>query len=80
MITPINQHVLIQPLAKNTGVMSISEKNYDEKGIALSTMEYMDFKVGDTVYFDSWQAARYNEDTSEEFWLVPFSAIRAYEA
>lgn len=79
MITPTNQHVHVKPIPHDSGVMATHDKNYDEKGIALSAQDFMEFKIGDTIYFDSWEAAKYNEDTPDEFWLVPYHAIRAYE-
>ncbi len=83
MITPLNDHVQIKPISKvaEDGIMATAEKNYDEKGIVVQNYygTYAVLGTGQIVYFDSWQAAKYNEDTSEEFWLVPFGAIRAYE-
>lgn len=89
MITTVNEHVQIKPISKiaEDGIMATSEKNYDEKGVVVEN--YFSSWDGRTsapilatgmiVYFDSWQAAKFNEDSTEEFWLVPFSAIRAYE-
>lgn len=76
MIFPINSHLQVQPL-KRDGVMATHDKNFDEKGLVIKGFE--EVENGMTVYFDSWQAAKFNEDTDEEFWLIPYSAIRAYE-
>ena len=76
-IYPLNNHVQIKPL-KRDGVISTHDKNYDEKGIVVFNPDSAVLN-GKIVYFDSWMAARYNEGTDDEFWLVPFSAIRAYE-
>ncbi len=83
MITPINDHVQIRPISKvaEDGIMATAEKNYDEKGVVVQNYfgTFFSLGTGQTVYFDSWQAAKFNADTEEEFWLVPSSAIRAYE-
>lgn len=77
---PINEHVQVQPISKvaDEGIMATNDKNYDEKGTVITDAGSY-FQKGAVVYFDSWQAAKFNQDTAEEFWLVPFSAIRAYE-
>lgn len=81
MIHPINAHVQIKPISKvaEDGIMHTQEKNYDEVAVVISAEDWMDLQVGAKVFFDSWQAAKFNEDTAEEFWLVPYAAIRAYE-
>ena len=89
MITPVNEHVQIKPISKvaDDGIMHTQDKNYDEKGVVVQEYAHITpdnivstlLEKGFVVFFDSWQAAKFNEDTAEEFWLVPFSAIRAYE-
>lgn len=61
--------------------MATSEKNYDEKGVILSIPEdgFLHIPLGAIVYFDAWQASKFNEGTEEEFWLIPSEGIRAYE-
>lgn len=78
-ITPVNNHLVIQPLAR-VSVISSHDKNYDEKGTVLSSCKVGEGElIGKVVYFDAWEAARYNEGTPDEFWLIPAHAIRAYE-
>lgn len=78
MIQPINDHVLIKPISKvNEGPMATAEKNYDEMAIVLQS--FKDLKEGSRIYFDSWRAKKFNEDTAEEFWLIEYGAIAAYE-
>ena len=80
-INPINNHVLISPIKRESPVASL-QSNYDEKGIVLDCdagRTGFSLKKGIIVYFDSWQAAKFEEGTEKEFWLVPFSAIRATE-
>ncbi len=82
MIYPINCHYQIRPISKvQEGPMATAEKNYDEKGVVLSCPSdaFLNVPEGATVYFDAWQASKFNTDTAEEFWLVPSEAIRAYE-
>ena len=86
MIIPINDYVHIKPIQRDSPVASL-QSDYDEKGIvqqdARSYTKYgiaMELKIGQTVYFDSWMASKYNAGSQAEFWLVPFEAIRAYES
>lgn len=81
MITPINQHIQIRPISRvaDEGIMATANKNYDAKGIVISAPEFAEFKGGQTVYFDAWRAKKFNEDTEEEFWLIEYSAVAAYE-
>lgn len=79
MITTLNNHVHIKPI-KREGVVVSHEKDYDEKGIVVAWGNLIPpFKAGSVVYFDSWMAAKFEKDTPEEFWLIPYEAIRAYE-
>lgn len=59
--------------------MATSSKNYEEKGIVLKSQDYNKELEGKVVYFDSWMAAKFEEGTENEFWLIPYSAVRAYE-
>lgn len=88
MITPINGHILIEPLT-HEGFISSQKETYEEIGtvIAISPSttrdsmfeEYPD--VGDKVYFDSWMAAKYPKDDNEDefYWLVKYQDLRAIE-
>ncbi len=85
MIFPINNHVQVKPISKlaENSIMVLNEKNYEECGIVVGSAKAEDgmplVMPNTKVYFDSWQAARYDEGLETEMWLIPFSAIRAYE-
>lgn len=77
MIHPINNHVLIKPI-KSEGMFSGNV--YDEKGEVISAPIHISgISQGQTIYFDSWMAAKYTDKDDNEFWLVPFENIRAFE-
>lgn len=80
MLTPINNHILIEPVAQESFVASAKE-TYEEIGIVLDAPEFAEFKVGDRVYFDSWLAAKYpvQGERDKFYWLVQYENIRAYE-
>ncbi len=83
-IIPINSHVEVRPIREERFISS-SEKTYEEKGEVLAIAaiptyeEDCEFRVGDTIYFDSWCVAQYPDSTGEIHYLVPFDKIRAYE-
>lgn len=82
MITPVNSHLVIEPVKHETFIASDKE-TYEEIGVVVALP--VDFhsetnlKIGDKVYFDSWLAAKYpKEDKEDEFyWLVKWEDIRA---
>ncbi len=85
MITPVNGHLLIEPLVKEEFVSSTNEK-FQEIGMILATPENwrLDMlppaKIGDKVYFDAWLAAKFPSETiGEYYWLVKWEDIRAIE-
>lgn len=84
MIKPINNYVLIEPIIHDEYVQS-DKATYDEVGIVIDyDMQIGDgippsIAVGDKVYFDSWQAAKFPKNATKNYWLVPFSSIKAYE-
>jgi hypothetical protein len=79
MITPLNSHLHIKPIPKDS-IIATHENNFDEKGLVVGVPEFPGkVNVNDIVYFDSWTAARYVDSNGEEFWLVPYNAIRAKE-
>lgn len=81
MIKPINEYILIEPVAHESFTISQSV-TYDEIGIVIDVSFIKDvvIRIGDKVYFDSWMAAKFPKDVSGEFyWLVPFANIKAYE-
>jgi co-chaperonin GroES (HSP10) len=84
MITPINGHLLIEPLKHKTYLPS-EHGTYQEIGIVLAVPPESHFytAVGDTVFFDSWLAAKFPkpdaEDDDDYYWLVRWQDIRAIE-
>lgn len=84
MITPVNGHLIIEPVKQESFVVRDRE-TYEEVGVvkALSNdfPESPSFPiVGDKVYFDSWLAARFpGEKEGEYFWLVRWEDVRAIE-
>ncbi len=83
MIKPLNNHILIDPI-KQDGFISTVAGTYEEAGIVLdvpdvSFSEGYKIHAGDTVFFDSWLAAKYPipGETDKFYWLVPYASIRA---
>lgn len=88
MITPVNGHVLIEPIV-HTAFMASSQDTYEEIGIVISAsddLQESDYWVpmpGEKVYFDSWLAAKYHKEggkPDEFYWLVKWEDVRAAEA
>lgn len=89
MITPVNGHLLIDPVKHDSFVVSQRE-TFEEIGVVVSVDEEFSkgmlisretwLKPGDKVYFDSWLAAKFpkNED-GEFYWLVKWEDVRAVE-
>jgi co-chaperonin GroES (HSP10) len=85
MITPVNSHLLIDPVKHDSFVVSQRE-TFEEIGVVVAVPEEMNIpatppvSVGDKVYFDSWLAAKFpkNED-GDFYWLVKFEDVRAVE-
>ncbi len=90
MITPVNGHLLIEPLVHESFVSSQKEA-YEEIGIVLEVArnlqwyengELKDTPVskGEKVFFDSWLAAKFpGEKEGEYLWLVKWEDVRAVE-
>lgn len=87
MITPVNGHLLIEPL-KHEGFMASQRETYEEIGTVLALpleLEMLEPKmvaVGGKVYFDSWLAAKYPKEGGEAddfYWLVKWEDVRAVE-
>lgn len=88
MIKPINGHLLIEPVKHET-FMASEKGTYEEIGKVIelpatgcgsSTSAYGHISVGDSVYFDSWLAAKYPTGNGNDFfWLVPYKDIRAID-
>lgn len=86
MITPVNGHLLIDPVKHDSFVVSQRE-TFEEIGVVValpsifSELPKEDIpEVGDKVYFDSWLASKYPHSDGEGFfWLVPFEDVRAIE-
>jgi hypothetical protein len=93
MITPVNGHILIEPLAHKTYLPSVDGKDtYEEVGVVIKVPEhtclngtdlkcnYWEVHGGERVYFDSWLASKYpTGDEDKFFWLVNWSDVRAIE-
>lgn len=81
MITPVNNHLLIEPLKHEDFILS-DRGIYEEIGTVVDTNGSVpDFKVsqGDRVYFDSWLCVKYPKDDKSFYWLVRAEDIRAVE-
>ena len=76
-IVPVNGHIQIKPI-KRESIIASSERDYDAKGTVISGNNFI--VEGVTVYFDASLASKFNPDTEEEFWLLPYEAVRAYES
>ena len=80
MITPINGHLLIEPIVK-TGFVVSAEDKYQEIGVVISIDPNLaHLNAGDKVYFDSWLAAKFpGEKEGEFYWLIKYEDVRAVE-
>lgn len=80
MITPVNGHLIIEPVKQESFVVRDRE-TYEEVGIVKAIEdENHRVSIGDKVYFDSWLAARFpGEKDGEYFWLVRWEDVRAIE-
>lgn len=79
MITPISGNLLIAPIVQETA-WSTSQTSYEERGKVIEVADDVPISIGDIVYFDSWQAARFKDGEGKDIWLVHFDAVRAYES
>ena len=80
MITPINGHVLIEPLVHQT-YLPTEKGTFEEVGTVIETAEgIIGIEKGTKVFFDSWLSSKYPTGKDDEFfYLVPFKDIRAIE-
>lgn len=82
MITPVNNHVVIEPLAHDAFIAT-ERDTYQEIGtvvaIPLEVESIVGVRKGDKVYFDAWLAAKYPKNDKEHYWLVKWDDIRAVE-
>ncbi len=84
MITPINGHILIEPI-KLESFMASQVETYQEVGTIVAVNDGHDWgddwtpEVGERVYFDSWLAAKYPKNATEYYWLVKWEDVRAIE-
>lgn len=87
-LIPLNGHVQIEPIEQDSFISS-SKTAYEEIGKVISVALEVNW-VGDAtvpprlplgvkVFFDSWMATKYPDGKQGFYWLVPYSAIRAYE-
>lgn len=85
MITPVNGHVLIEPI-KHEAFMASQQETYQEIGIIVAVNENSDYgedwtpELGEKVYFDAWLAAKYPKNDTEFYWLVKWEDVRAAES
>ncbi len=84
MITPVNGHVLIEPI-KHEAFMASQMETYQEVGIVIAADGDHDYpgwvpEPGEKVYFDAWLAAKYPKNDTEFYWLVKWEDVRAAEA
>ena len=84
MITPVNGHLLVEPI-KHEAFMASQMETYQEIGTVVATpkdweiFQTQPLKVGDKVYFDAWLAAKYPKNDEESYWLVKWEDVRAVE-
>lgn len=87
MITPVNGHVLIEPV-RHEAFMASQQESYQEIGVVVAVDEDHNYpgwhpEVGERVYFDAWLAAKYPKEggaDGEFYWLVKWEDVRAAEA
>ncbi len=79
MIIPVNNHIIIEPLMRESFVSS--KETFEEVGKIISICEGIktSYKEGDKVFFDSWLASKYPKNETEFFWLVNIEDIKAFE-
>lgn len=86
MITPVNNHILIEPVTIK-GFIASAKDQYQEIGVVVAKpahangKEVLDIEVGDKVFFDAWLAKKYPKEgtTSEYYWLVKWENVTAVE-
>ena len=95
MIRPIQGNILIEPIVEQTAfaqqqaqyeergkIIEISEdlKEVTARGnTGTFVVTPAKAQIGDIVYFDSWQAARFKDGEGKDIWLVHIDAVRAVE-
>jgi co-chaperonin GroES (HSP10) len=79
MLTPVNGHILIEPLVHESFIAS-DKGTFEEIGRVLHRGDILDVNVGDKVYFDSWLAAKFPKNDTESYWLVKWEDVRAVDA
>ncbi len=81
-ISPVNNHVLIEPL-KREDFIATSREVFSEIGVVIdfdgNLTDSQVIHIGDKVFFDSWLAAKFpKEGTTDEFyWLIKWEDVRA---
>lgn len=88
MITPVNGHLIIEPIAQDAFVATADDK-YQEIGIVVEASEDIwdidivgDLEIGDKVYFDAWLAKKYPKaggKPGDFLWVVKWEHISAVE-
>ena len=74
---PLNGYVQIEPQTREDFIVS-SDRTYDEIGKVIAVdADVTRVTVGDTVYFDSWMAAKFPAGEGKYYWLVPYENIKA---
>lgn len=83
-ISPVNGHLLIEPV-KHEAFIASQNDSYQEIGEVVVVPADICAKYGlkpkDKVYFDSWLAAKYPKEGSNDdyYWLVKWEDVRAVE-
>lgn len=76
---PINRHVEIAPVEVDS-IISSQETTYEEKGVVVSIAQGVQLvSIGQTVYFDSYLTAKYEDNQGKVRYLIPEDKIRAIE-
>lgn len=77
MITPVNGHIVIEPV-EHTAFIASSTNTYEEIGTVIAVCDSVTkVSPGDKVYFDAWLAAKYPKSPTEYYWLVKWEDVRA---
>lgn len=91
-IIPIQNNILIEPIREETA-FSTAMTQYEERGKVIAIADSLrklfngfdkaptppKVDVGDIIYFDSWQAAKFKNGDGQDIWLVHIDAVRAVE-
>jgi len=79
MIKPFNTYIQIEP-EEHEGFIARENATYDEIGrvVAIDEQLVIPIQVGDRVFFDSWMASKFPNESGGHYWLVPIDNVKAY--